>query len=286
MPSESMKIVKLIALLLLFLPLSHASDIGVRAQSFGGAIRAQASSNDVIFYNPAGMLKYRRIGTEIDYLQNSSAHSHRIGASIIDSQTSAWALGLAYSGLLRPQNQKAAHKAYLSLAMPIVTDMFALGGSVHYCYDETIGPSPYANYFNFDVGFLTNLPYGISFAVVADNLSKAKGNEKGLGLSVATAFDLGKIISDAPLSLSFDWLMDDVQSDEDLTHVIGAGMQYLMLNILPLRLGFKSSLADGTKLLSLGSGILTQSFSLDGLYQQDLLMGKNRYFGVAMRMSL
>lgn len=264
---------------------TSVNNVGIRAQSFGGAIRAQASSNDVIFYNPAGILKNRRISSDFDYFLDSNTRDHRFGASLVDSSTGTWALGLAYSGLLRPE-KKSSHLAYVSLAMPIITDALVIGASGNYSYDGELGPSPFAHFFNLDLGFLANLPHGISFALSADHILSPKGNEKSLGLAMGAAFDLGAIVETIPLSFSFDWLMDNVRSEEDQDHIIGTGMQYIILNLLPVRVGFKSMIEQKKKLLSLGAGVITSSFSIDGLYQQDLSLGKNRYFGAALRFTL
>lgn len=282
-PFYKMKIIYIF--LIILTNSSFANNLGVRAQSLGGAIRAEASSNDVIYFNPAGMLKYRRISTDVDYLHESSTKSSRIGASLVDSKTGQWAMGLSYNSLIRPQ-QKSSHMAYFSMAMPLVSDVFVFGASLSYIHDIKIGPDPYVNFFNVDLGLLANLPYGLAFSFSADHILKPKGNEKALGLSIGAAFDLGQIVSEAPLSLSFDWLMDDVKSDEDLEHVISAGLQYLMVDVIPLRFGFKSSFIDNTKIFSLGTGIESPFISIDGLYSQDIAVGKNRYFGAAVRVLL
>ncbi len=278
----------LIALWALFLGLSaHAGlDLGVRAQSLGGAIRAQGSSNDVVFYNPAALVKERRISPEIDYLYNSYQRGHAIGVSIVDSSTSAWGLGIAYNAQFFPKSDLAsAHLLYLSTAVPLGTDLFAVGGSISYAYDTKIGPPPYANFFNMDLALMATLPIGFSVAVVADHVINAKGREKSLGLTLASAYDFSALLP-LPLSVSLDWSMDDVKSDLDLHHIVAAGAQFIVLNLVPIRLGFKSDQYDNKKLISLGSGLMFGSVSLDALYQQDLSIGKFRHFGMALRMAI
>lgn len=266
----------------------HAkAEHGVRAQSFGGAIRAEASSNDTIFFNPAGILKHRRISPDIDYLVDSAAQAHRFGASVVDSQTNAWGLGLAYNGrFLSGGAEPSSHLLYLAAAMPLVTDIFALGFSLHYTRDRGPGPDPYENFFNIDTGLLVNLPMGLSLAIVADHLLSPKGHEKGLGIGLGTAYDLKALIPAVPLSLSFDWLMDDVQSENDLGHVISSGIQYIIVSVIPVRVGYRADLANNKKLLSLGSGVIAGGFAFDALFQQDLLVGKDRHFGLALRWAI
>jgi hypothetical protein len=275
---------KLLLFLLLLSGMLRAEYLGVRAQSLGGAIRAAANSNDIIAYNPAGLLKYRRSGADFDYLMDYLSGDHRLGASLIDSNTTAWGMGLLYNGSTKKGLINGSQLLYLSFAMPIVTEMFCLGASLKYKYSND---SPlHAHYFNMDLGLLANFSYGIGFALVLDNIILNKGNEKPMGFSLASSFDLGKASQEVPLSLSFDWVMNDIKSDGDLAHTLGAGIQYLAASILPLRMGFKSSLYQNQNYMSLGSGIMSDKLSLDLLLQQNLAIGKNRYFGAAIRLYL
>lgn len=264
-----------------------SNDVGVRAQSYGGAFRAVASSNDVIFYNPAGLIKNRRIGSDFDYMIDADAHHHKLGVSVIDSQTSAWGLGLAYNAGINSQSTLATtHLLYLAMAMPIVTDMFSLGTSYSYYYDSSAAKEPFRHFFNLDLALMAQLPAGVSFAVVADHLLKPKGSEKSLGLSLASAFNFGKVFEEVPLTVSFDWLMDDVASEGDLGHIIGCGAEYIAFSMLPVRLGFKSDFTEKLKFLSMGTGIVAGRFAIDGLYQQHLAIGKLRHFGIALRVAM
>lgn len=263
-----------------------STDQGVRALSFGSAFRAVADANDTIFYNPAGLIKDRRLAADVDYLYFSPDSTHSIAASILDAKTSAWGMGLAYRARIdRNASPKADHLFYLATAMPIVSDTFALGTSLSYRYHPTEKREPYSHYFNMDVGLLAQLPLGLSFAAVLDHLLKPKGSEKPMGLAIATAFDLEQVTKMLPLILSLDYLMDDVSSDDDLHHVVACGAQYTMLNLIPLRFGFKTDVKRKDKLLSMGTGVLLGHFSLDGLYQQHLAVGKVRNFGLALRTS-
>lgn len=281
---------KVLCVVILSLTLSQLSQaepyVGVKARSFGGADRAMASSNDIIFYNPAGMIKKRRFSTELDYLWEARDKAHRAGASLLDSQTGAWALGLAYSGrFVQDKKIPNSHLLYLSAAMPLGTDIFSVGLSFHYLHDRGLGPEPIANFFNIDAGILINLPVGLSIGAVVNNLIKPKGREKDLGFALATAFDIGVLLPALPLALSFDWLMDDVKSKSDLHHVLMAGAQYTIIGIVPIKLGYHGDLSSRKKLISVGAGIKSGFFSADALYQQNLKLGEDRYLGLAFGFS-
>src|SRR5580700_930394 len=105
---------KLLLFLLLLPGMLRAEYLGVRAQSLGGAIRASANSNDIIAYNPAGMLKYRRSGADFDYLMDYLSGDHRLGASLIDSNTTAWGMGLLYNGSTKKGLINGSQLLYLS----------------------------------------------------------------------------------------------------------------------------------------------------------------------------
>jgi hypothetical protein len=256
---------------------------GVRSLSLGGADRALASSNSSIFYNPAGIIKQRRFRSEVEYLWEVKDKAHGIGLSLVDSQTGAWGLGLAYSGNLKVDKKTPnAHLLCVSAAMPIVSDILALGITFSYRHDRALGPEPYVNFFNINAGVLVNLPLGLSMGAVVDNIIKAKGNEKNLGLALAAAYDFGVLFPVIPLALSFDWLMDDIKNTTNLHHVVMAGLQYKILNIIPLRLGYHADLKSQQKLFSIGLGLNAGIFSLDGLYQQNLKQGEDRFFGLAL----
>lgn len=265
---------------------NHAG-IGVRGESLGGAYRAVASGNDIIYYNPAGLLRNRHIGADADYLMATESRLHALSVSVVDSQTTSWGIGIGYNaGITAKSETSTTHLGYLALAMPLGTDQLSLGAGLYYRYDNTQQEFDYRHFFNMDLGLSLDLGAGFRFAVVADHLLRGKGAEKSLGISVASSFALGDILEAIPLTTSFDWTMADVRSDGDLNHVLGLGFQYFAWNIVPLRFGYKSEMKDQTHIFNLGTGIVTESFAIDALYQQNLTIGKFRQFGIALRVTI
>lgn len=258
-------------------------DLGIKAQGFGGAFRAVASSNDIIFYNPAGLTKESRMGIEADYKVATDSRTHQMGVSVVDSSTSTWGVGLAYNASVSSiQGIDSTHLLYLATSTPIIGHIISFGTGFSYFYDPNKHNDPYSHFFNLDFGLMLNLPAGVSIAVVVDHFLEPKGSEKALGLSSAGAFDLGAILPIVPLTIAFDWTMDNVSSAHKLDHVVSAGLQYSALNILPIRIGLKSSIKDDTNVLSMGAGVALAGFGIDGLYQQNLSVGRIRHFGVSL----
>jgi hypothetical protein len=270
----------ILALQILIGPMAIAQDIGVRAQSFAGAFRAVASSNDIIFSNPAGILKFRRLSVEGDYQLGLYDKSNRLTVSMLDSQTTTWGMGIAYSPLFR--SDSTSHAVYLALAMPLGTDMLALGASATYVYDPR--EINFRHFFNSDLGLMINMPFGLSLSFVLDHLVKPKGNEKPLGFAVASALNIGKFASVVPLTLSFDWLMNDVTSNHDLKHEMAGGGEFLLFSLIPFRAGYKYKAKQ--QFVSLGSGFLMPLIALDVVFEQNLITLPERHLGIGLRFNL
>lgn len=261
-------------------------DIGVKAQSFGGAFRAVADAEDIIFSNPAGLIKHRKTAVDAFYQLAQQPRYHRLGLGIGDTNTSSWGMGLGYvAGIDAKKDRPVHHLAHLALAMPLVTDMFALGMSATYQYDQA-QHEEYKHFFNMDAGFMINAPLGFSFALVVDHLLEPKGREKPMGCAMAFAFDMEEVSEIVPLVLALDWLMDNVQSDENLQHIFATGMQYKAFSLVPVRAGYKLEVQPGDHYLSLGSGIAGKNIAFDGVYQQHLSIGKFRHFGVSLTVQI
>jgi hypothetical protein len=256
-------------------------DLGVRAQSFGGAFRAVATSNDIILINPAGLLKFRRLGIEADYSYGLSNKNSRLTFSILDSKTTGWGLGLLYSADLKPGHQE--HLGYIAVAMPLGTDMISLGGSFSYAYQPS--NLKYRHYFNSDIALMLNLPIGLTMAFVLDHLVKPKDkNEKSMGLSLATALELGKILPILPLTLSFDWQMQDIKSSVNLKQIFSFGAEFVLLSFVPIRAGFQTD--QNSKYLSLGAGLSLPVVAIDAAFSQNFSLLKERFLGIALRFNI
>lgn len=281
-----MKLCNLLAIFI-FSWSSMAQDLGVRALSFGGAVRAEASTNDVIFYNPAGIIKNRKIRPEFDYLYKSVSSGHSLGGSIVDSSTSSWGLGLAYNSVFHPSNDlSSSHLIYLATAFPLGTDVISLGTSASYLYNPNLGPEPYAHFFNMDAGLLVNLPFGLGFGLSLERFINAKGNEKPMALGFGSSFNFGALLPIVPLTIALDWVMEDVKSNTNLQHKLALGGEFIVLSLVPIRLGYTQVKAKELQQISLGSGLILGPLNIDLLYQQDLSVGENRNFGGALRVAI
>lgn len=259
--------------------LAHISyaDVGVKARGLGGAYRALALSNDIIFYNPAALLKHRLLGIDAFYHIMFHKDEHIWGLSLIDAKTSALALGLAYKAHINyDYKHNTAHDMKAALSFYLVPKLLSLGTSLDYTYASR---AEQEHNFNMDIAILFESP--LALALVIDHILKSKGLEKPMSMALALALEMDKI-SNIPLALALDWQMGDIKSDHDLQHSIALGGEYLLLPIMPLRLGFNAKPKAKDYFLSLGAGFMAYNARLDGVYEQHLLAGKNRSLGLSL----
>lgn len=253
------------------------TDLGIKAQSFGGAYSSVALSNDVIFYNPAGILKSKKMAFEVDYERSFLNSNNNIIASIVDSRTTAWALGLLYYADIKDKKSESQN-AYLSLAMPIVENLLFLGSSLAYKHEKEL------NFMHMDFGLLFNSEIGFASALVFNNAFYFINRHSPIGFSLAGSYDLSKILEIFPLILSCDWLMNDAFSKNKLLHELGIGSQFIFFDTFAWRMGYKNKFYKNSQVISLGPGLLAETINIDFLYSQDLLLGANRRLGISMKL--
>ena len=253
------------------------TDLGIKAQSFGGAYSSVALSNDVIFYNPAGILKSKKMAFEVDYERSFLHSNNTIIASIVDSKTTDWALGLLYYADIKDKKSESQN-AYLTVAMPIVENLLSLGSSLAYKYEKQL------NFMHMDFGLLFNSEIGFASALVFNNAFYFINRHSPVGISLASSYDFSKIVEIFPLILSCDWLMKDAFSNNKLLHELSFGSQFIFFEIFAWRMGYKNKFYQNSQLISLGAGLLAETIDIDFLYSQDLLLGANRNLGVSIKL--
>lgn len=255
----------------------------VRATSMGGAYRAMAASSDIVFYNPAGLLKNRRTSADIDYLTARDQQKHSLSVSIMDASTADWGMGMGYSASISG-NAPTAHEAIMAFAIPLFGNNFSLGTSITYEYDAYRAASK-KHFFNMNVGILAVASESLSFAIVLDQFLAEHSKKKPMAISFGTAVSFLQLSESLPLTMAIDWSMNDVSSDDNLAHVLGFGVEYIAMSVLPVRVGYQACTKESDHFLSLGIGIISENFSIDGVYQQHLTIGKHRQFGAGLRIS-
>ena len=248
---------------------------GIRALSLGKAYSSIALSNDIIFYNPSGILKYKNISLDIDY--HSIDKQNNLIISLVDSKSTDWALGILYD-LQIPKQKIISHNAYITTAIALIKDILFFGTSFNYIYDKK------NSFTSMDFGILLDTETGLSFAL--SNLHSFYFSSRHLpaNITLGISYDFYKIFNTTQIMISTDWQMNDAFSDKKLQHELSFGIQYILLEALPIRLGYNHKYYNEEKIISFGTGFVANSIDLDLLYRQNLIIGKNRDFGASIKL--
>lgn len=306
-----------VAVLMLAAGTASAQDfVGTRALALGEAYRSIASSNDAIYFNPAGLVILPRYSPEVHYKLNLYEEEHQADASIVDSKTSSVAAGVAYTFDGRQFTKRASlqHTATLAVAYPFLDQMLCAGAALKYVnvWDAVIGN--YLNALSADVGVLSKLPGGVSLAAVGYNLIPIKSARVPMSAGFSASLDLGPlsalIFGGAPtfgpmqnaggvpsnvsggmmgplsgLVLAFDWHLRFF-SPEGPQHRLSGGVEYLLLETVPLRAGYEWMQETDNHLVSVGTGFIVPYFGLDVAFQQSVNHFDVRTFAISAKFFL
>lgn len=288
--------------------------VGVRALSMGEAYRAIATGNDAIYFNPAGLTVVPRYSPELHYSFNLDAEDHQFDLSVVDSKTSVVAGGVAYTFQGRELTRRTTlqHTATVGIAYAFLPQMLSAGLGVKYVNVSDAVVGNYLNALSADVGLLARLPGGVSLAAVGYNLVPINAKDVPLSAGFGIAWDVGPLSSlifgggpsfgpvpnaagmptpaapgnpRGPLSnftLTADWYINFFTFYGPQSR-ISAGWEYLLFDIVPLRLGYQWNQERNDHLLSAGAGFIIPFFGLDVGYSQSVKNLDHRTFAVALK---
>jgi long-subunit fatty acid transport protein len=281
--------------------------VGARPLALGEAYRAIATGNDAIYFNPAGLPTLKRYALEGHYLMNLADENHQADISLVDSKTNPLAVGLAYTfqGKELTKRSTFEHTATLAVAYPIFEKLWSVGAGFKYKNVSDAIAGNYLNALSADLGMLSEIPGGLSFAAVGYNIIPIRSAESAhvpISAAFAGAWDLGPLsallfggtpgfgviqtaagVPKTPtfgdmrgpldgLTLSFDWLIN-FETLYGAKSRISGGIEYLVADLVPLRAGYvydqvtaEQDGADPNR-VSVGAGFIVPYFGLDVSYQ-------------------
>lgn len=288
---------------LLFAHFSFASQsineqLGVRSRAMGGAGRAVSTTNEAMHINPAGLSQFQRFNLDADYTLRMNEPLHLLGVSLVDSTTSPLAGGVDFHlGVDSGSGSGAlAYLGALALSYMVVENFIFVGGSAKYSFLPEIktgnNKDIQVNQFGLDAGILARLPYGFSLGAAGYNLVPTNSRRLPLSVGLGAGFNIGGTPTGSKdvltalggLTLAFDWLFRDLTAPTGLEHQLSAGAEYLLLDMVPLRVGYTLALAQMEHVVTSGLGFVVNNFGLDGFYEQNVSVFDKRSFGFTMRL--
>lgn len=240
-----------------------------RTLAMGGAQRALGTSNETLYFNPAGMALRKRYEAEGQYLHGDGGSEATNGAnvSIVDSNTGPVAGGLAYTYVGGGPQDASLHRVQLGFAVPI-SESLAIGISGRHIFGHftsagagRTSPSLWSG----DLGLLARVSDHFQVGVSSRNLLRDERTEltrRDVGAGLAY------IDEGLALTAETDWDLED----KSRATAYRIGGEYVAGGSFPLRLGYAHQPFPGgdESVLSGGAGIIIGGGGLNVGYAQSL----------------
>lgn len=247
-----------------------------RSLGMGGALRALGNGTSAIYLNPAAMVETRVYHLEAFAQITPETGRQVYGGTVVDSVTGRLAGSISVVGALMDPDglDRSAIDVRLGLAYPISERFFiGLGGRYAKITQSGIGPlgdskvsgglkdpegGRYAivNTVTFDAGLIVKPTDSVYLAAVGQNLTYP--NNGLLPTTVGGGIGYGN----ENLSLEADGLADLNSWGKPKARLMVGG-EYLLINHIPLRLGYRFDQGANLHTLSTGLGYIGNEFSIE-----------------------
>jgi hypothetical protein len=271
-----------------------------RSAAMGGALRALGDGTTGIFLNPAAMAESKVYHIEARTQITPETRSWLLGATVIDSLTTNLAGSFSIQGTPIATDPSGIDRSWIDLRLGLaypITERFLIGLTGRYLkvsqsgiagsgygfgYSAASGglvdPSSFTgtpgdavgqrpdrdalvNAVTFDAGLVIKPTDSIAIAVVGQNLTYANNGflPMIIGGGVGYKSDTFAVEADGLADLS-SW---SVPGSLKPTARIMAGGEYMLAGVVPLRAGYRYDTGAKLNTLSLGTGYVGQSFSIE-----------------------
>lgn len=248
-------------------PAPSAQDLfGTRSLSMGNAFRGVASSNEALFFNPAGMAVGRRYEIDGTYGFSPGDRLGLLNASVVDSKTTSYGVGIAYSHLSGSGDafDSSGSIVHLGLGFPLGSRVAWGVGFKYLGFSEPEETSSITA----DVGLLIRPVDVLTLGMVAYNVIDVASAQAPL--RVGGGISLG---TDSTFRLSADavFAMDEA---DPLGTTYHAGGEVFFDQVLPIRVGFERREGEDRNFVTAGLGLVSDLAGVEAAYAQGV--GKGR----------
>ena len=248
---------------------------GARSIAMGYATRSIATGNDAVFLNPAGMAMYQRYSIDITYMHRFEKNVAFPAVSLVDSQSSPLAMGLAYSWERAVDKSFSNHHAYLAAAYQLFR-MLSLGLTLKYLNGG--GKLLDFNHFTADVGLMFNPIAGLRIGLIGYNLFDVGDGDEYMPIMLGAGIGY----QGQSFVVGFDFVANFYdKSDTKLRFSVGG--EYTIAGKVPIRAGYMWDEDGNIHRWSIGAGILFQVGALDIGFRQNAKNTKDCELTAAFR---
>jgi hypothetical protein len=236
--------------------------MSARAYAMGGAYRALGLGTEQVLGNPAGIALWPMYRMEAHGGWNIQGKDAFGAVSVMDAKTSPVAAGMDYHFLTlrNGAGRVTAHYSTLAMALPITPGVL-VGASVHYL---RMSAPRQANATTPDLGLMLRFSEGLTLGFSAHNLIDTGNPELTRYYSAHAGFLTGL------LSIGAD-VRGDFESQEGAVLTYSGGLEYIVGQAFPVRLGYTYDGFRKASQLGVGVGFMTsEGGGLDLGYRHDL----------------
>lgn len=239
------------------------------AAGIGDAARSTAYGQAAMVFNPAGISQVPVYELQIGYGYTNILEGHALSASIVDSATNDYvAAGVGYSFGHRQISEQISlqtHQLRGALASGFRGETVSVfGGAGVRWYRSSPDEGDATDYLTMDVGALLVLSNLVRIGIVGQNLIPTD-RDAGLPTTIGT----GLAATYGGFLAAFDTAID-LDTNEDVSVQYNFGLQYTVLDMLPLRIGFQLDKIVEDKRMTAGIGYWSPLLAVDIGYQHSI----------------
>jgi hypothetical protein len=253
--------------------------MSARAYGMGGAFRALGLGGEAVLGNPAAMAVFPTYRIEVSGAWDYAQKDANFGATLMDANTSALAAGLDYHlvSLGRGPERATAHLATLAFATPLAQGLY-IGASTHYL---SLNGARQGSATTVDAGIILRLGESLAVGVSGHNLVDIDNDVEEMTryYSAHAGYVAGE------LAIAVDARGDFVTGGTS-TFTYSAGLEYLLGQAFPVRVGYTYDGFTGGSQLGLGLGIVAQGTGIDLAYRHDFGEEKGRLVALTIKVQI
>jgi opacity protein-like surface antigen len=228
--------------------------------------------------NPAAIAMWKMYRMELHGSWDTTGHDAFGGVSVMDAKTSDLAAGLDYHilSLRSGEGRATGHFSTLAFALPITPGVL-LGTSIHYL---RLSEPVRSNASTVNLGLLLRFSEALGIGFSAHNLIDTQNAELTRYYSLHAGYLLGLLTVAADVRADFE-----SQDRRVLTY--SGGVEYILGQALPVRLGYTYDGFQKASQLGVGLGFMTEGGGgIDLGYRHDLGGEKGRLLALTIRLQV
>jgi hypothetical protein len=268
----------------LFSTAAYAREEGASASSLGvsDAVRSSAVGPAGLTFNPAAMHQLMQYAIETGYEYSQPIDGHTFSVAVVDSATNAAiAMGVGYSYIYGHEVGSDVERTGHNLRFGAASGWRGENWSVHAgasgrYLSLSVGSDGAAEGITMDAGLLVVVGGMFRFAVVGHHLVDTGLKETPRQLGFGTSIYVNSFIA------SFDAVLDFETQDETKAQY-RVGLEYAVMDRLPIRLGYESDRLVGSHAISAGLGYVTRVIGIDFGFRQNLVDTSDNVFSLNIR---